>query len=94
MMNEEQITTGKSRLRGQIKELERELQILRSHPLRRQFEEQKARNEALAKKLAKMETLASTLVDAAIDLAREITELGGVPDSRIIEEAIRLADAD
>jgi len=68
----EQITTGKGRLRHQIKELEAEVANLKNHPLLVEAQRLRRENDRLHKRVEEMENAAINLVNSAIELVRVV----------------------
>jgi uncharacterized protein with PhoU and TrkA domain len=71
--NPNQITSGKTRLRGQIKELEEEVHKLKNHPLLLEARRLKKENDRLHARIEEMEQAASHLVGAALELTKIVT---------------------
>jgi hypothetical protein len=71
--NPNQITSGKTRLRHQIKELEGEVQKLKNHPLLLESRRLKKENDRLNARVEEIETAASNLVNATIELTKIVS---------------------
>lgn len=85
--NPNQITSGKGRLRAQVRELEEEITRLKSAPLKREAERLRAQNERLLARCVAIEEQALVVVDLVLKLARlvaiEAEEPKAVPPIRV-----------